>query len=167
MALLQLFAYGIQGGFPYPSTSTSWNVKYKRNEYFTLEPAIDCAMNRETLKIKLNALLLIHLDVLNKINICDPFVVPVLKNIECPITYNNIKNDFIDCAICKTCYDYSNEKVIQWFSSRRKCSICRSTMKNITKNIQGYNTIFYELKLKFKQVIHDDNDHYDDDDDEN
>jgi hypothetical protein len=161
MALLQLFAYGIQGGFSYSSTSTSWNVKYKRNEYFTLEPAIDCAMNRETLKIKLNDMLLTHLDVLNKINICEPFVVPVLKNIECPITYNNITNDFIDCAVCKTCYDYSDEKVIQWFSSRRKCSICRSTINKTAKNIRGYNTIFYELKLKTKQIIQDDDDNDD------
>ncbi len=149
--LMWLHAYGIQG-FPSPSTSPStsnlWTVRYKRNEYFTIEPAIDCGIIRETLKIKLNALLSIHKEILKKIDNCESFVVPVLKNIECPITYNKITNEFIDCAVCKTCYDYSDEKVIQWFLLKSECSICKSTIKNITKNIQGYNTILYELKVQ-------------------
>jgi hypothetical protein len=152
MALLQY----VNGLYDSPSF---YRVTYRRNVSFTVTK-LD-AMSPKKLKIKLNALLLTHMDILKEIDICEPTVVPVLKNIECPITYNNITSDFIECPVCKTCYDYSDEKVNQWFLSRKKCCICRATVNTAAKNIQGYNTIVYKLK----QGINDNNNYNDSDSD--
>ena len=156
MALLQLVAYGAQDIYLGENTNTIFsNVTYNRYNDFTLtkEETICPIKSRQIISKKINTLLLTHIFIIKNININEPIVIPMLKNIECPITYNDITNDFIECSVCKICYDYSYEEVQEWHYKYNKCSICRSEMNKTIKNIHGYNIILSELKLKRSEYI--------------
>lgn len=160
--LMQLVAYGSQDVYSRGRPQiTFFNATYRRHESFSISPTpaenqITIEMDsRQKLRYMLEPLLNMHKKVLQKVNMNETFIVPILKNIECPITYNDITGDFVECTVCKICYDYSDQNIKKWFHSYNKCSLCRGEMDETLKNIHGYNTVYSKLKLEMnsKKII--------------
>ena len=153
MALLQLVAYGAQDIYLGGGSNVSFhNVTYRRHESFTISSETDKA-KKMNLRQMLRNMLCIHNNVTKKINLAEPFIVPLLKNTECPITFTEISGDFIECTVCKICYNFSDENVKKWFKTHSKCSLCRGAMNKTVKNIHGYNTVYSALKSESESKI--------------
>jgi hypothetical protein len=147
--LMQLIAYGALD--VYLPTFTINNNR-DNNNYCNNNTIIDDSKtikeNFNNLRRMVDPIIKTHKNIINNINLTNPYIIPVLKNTECPITYSEITGNFIECTVCKTCYDYTNTEVITWFNSHRNCSICRGKIDKTIKNINGYDAIYSTLKLK-------------------
>ena len=69
-----------------------------------------------------------------------PINTPILKNIECPITLNEITDLYLECSTCKMCYDYNT--TIHYFKNKSICSHCRQNIDikplGLTRSSQNY-----------------------------
>lgn len=165
--LMQLVAYGAQDIYLSGRPQITFNMNRQRHQTFSLSTnetkKVTIEMDpRQKLRYMLEPLLDMHKKVVRKLDLNETFIVPVLRNTECPITYSEITDDFIECKVCKICYNYSDENVIKWFHSHNKCSLCRGEIDKTLKNIHGYNTIYSALKFEMNLKKHS---YYDDDSD--
>ena len=50
----------------------------------------------------------------------------ILKNTECPITYIEITDLYLECKTCKSCFDYNSTK--HYFKTKKHCACCRAQL---------------------------------------
>ena len=84
-----------------------------------------------------------HVCMINELDITNHIIINRINNIECPITYKEITNQYIECSNCKMCYDYAD--TIDWFESRKCCCYCTLPICIKPIDIQ-YNQIYKYLR---------------------
>lgn len=68
----------------------------------------------------------------------------ILKNIECPITYTEITDLYIECETCKTCYDYILTE--HYFKNNPICACCRDDIDIEPLSLSSHSEIYLLLK---------------------
>jgi uncharacterized CHY-type Zn-finger protein len=76
------------------------------------------------------------------------------KNMECPITYDNIKmgDAYMTCGECK--YNFSEDAIMKYLNEKKSCPMCRCGWKDACKYINRIETALTKNSRNVLKNIH-------------